>query len=64
MRLTRMHERTRGAKVTSDANPEGCSPEITVLDMADNLGLQAGNKVIMVFKVPTIPVIATWIKQN
>ena len=42
MCLMRRHERKRGAKVTGDADPEGSSPEITALDMADSLGLLAG----------------------
>jgi len=39
----RRHERKRGAKVTDHADPEGSSPEITALDMADSLFLLAGN---------------------
>jgi len=39
----RRHERKRGTKVTGDADPEGYSPEITALDMADSLDLLAGN---------------------
>jgi hypothetical protein len=41
--LMRRHERKRGTKVTGDADPEGYSPEITALDMADSLDLLAGN---------------------
>ena len=43
MCLMRSHERKRGAKVTGHADPEGLSPEITALDMADSLVMLAGN---------------------
>ena len=43
MCLMRRHERKRGAKVTGHADPEGLSPEITALDMADSLFPLAGN---------------------
>lgn len=39
----RSHERKRGAKVTRDGDPEGCSSEKTAVVMADGFEVPAGN---------------------
>lgn len=39
----RSHERKRGAKVTRDGDPEGCSSEKTAVVMADGFEGPAGN---------------------
>jgi len=42
-RLMRRQENRRGAMVTGEAGREGCSPELTVFEMADGLKTPAGN---------------------
>ena len=42
-RLMRRQESRRGAMVTGEADREGCSPEMTVLEGADGFKTPAGN---------------------
>lgn len=39
----RSHERKRGAKVTRNGDPEGCSSDKTAVVMADGFKVPAGN---------------------
>ena len=41
--LMRRQESRRGAMVTDKADREGCSPEMTVLEWADDFKIPAGN---------------------